>query len=104
MASEIVFARTSTNYNKHYINQSLETASVPTAFKSAHIRPLLKKINPEPNTLKTYRPVSNLPFISKILEKVHVVNSRIEDHLTLNNLQKNTSQHIGSSIPQNLHY
>ena len=68
------------------INLSLKTASVPAAFKSAHIRPLLKKANLEPNTLKNYRPVSNLPFISKVLEKV--VNSRIEDHLTLNNLHE----------------
>lgn len=34
---------------------------------------------------KNYRPVSNLPFNSKILEKV--VSSRIEHHLVSNNLQ-----------------
>jgi hypothetical protein len=70
------------------INLYLKTASVPAAFKSAHIhvRLLLKKANLEPNTLKNYRPVSTLLFISKILEKV--VNSRIEDHLTLNNLHE----------------
>jgi hypothetical protein len=34
--------------------------------------------------LKNYRPVSNLPFISKILEKV--INSRLEDHLQPNHL------------------
>jgi hypothetical protein len=66
------------------INLSVKTASVPPAFKSAHIRPVLKKANLELNTLKNYRPGSNLPFISKVLEKV--VNSHIEGHLILNNL------------------
>ena len=32
--------------------------------------------------MKNYRPVSNLPFVSKVLEKV--VESRLENHLTSN--------------------
>ena len=36
--------------------------------------------------LKNYRPVSNLPFVSKVLEKV--VCSRIEKHLISNNLDE----------------
>ena len=35
---------------------------------------------------KNYRPVSNLPFVSKVLEKV--VSSRIDEHLTVNNLHE----------------
>ena len=38
------------------------------------------------NSLKNYRPVSNLPFISKILEKV--VDMCLEQHLTINNLHE----------------
>ena len=34
--------------------------------------------------MKTYRPVSNLPFVSKVLEKV--AESRLENHLTSNHL------------------
>jgi hypothetical protein len=68
------------------INSSLATAYVPKLFKNSHIKPLLKKPSFDPNTLKNYRPVSNLPFISKILEKV--VNTRLEHHLTSNNLHE----------------
>ena len=46
----------------------------------------MKKENLDANTLKNYRPISNLPFVSKILEKVE--SSRIEEHLTVNNLHE----------------
>ena len=52
------------------INKSLVSGSVPSIFKSAIVRPLLKKSSLDPNNLKNYRPVSNHPFLSKILEKV----------------------------------
>ncbi len=42
--------------------------------------PLLKKKNLASNLLNNYRPVSNLLFISKILEKIEA--SRYEGHLT----------------------
>ena len=38
--------------------------------KKAVVRPLLKKASLDPNILKNYRPVSNLPYISKLLERV----------------------------------
>jgi retron-type reverse transcriptase len=52
--------------------------------KKARVRPLLKKAGLDQNVLKNYRPVSNLTFISKILEKV--VSSRLDDHLLNNQL------------------
>ena len=52
------------------INGSLESGVVPKCFKAAVIKPLLKKSNLDPNSMKNYRPVSNLPFISKLLERV----------------------------------
>ena len=55
------------NKDYKYINY---TGIVPAEFKTAHIRPLLKKKNLDKQSLKNYRPVSNLPFLSKILEKV----------------------------------
>lgn len=68
------------------INESLSSCHVPTEFKSAVIRPLLKKPDLDPNVLKNYRPVSNLPFISKVLEKV--VDKHIGDHLAENSLHE----------------
>ena len=44
----------------------------------------MKKPNLDRNILKNYRPVSNLPFISKILEKV--VLAQLQKHLTDNGL------------------
>ena len=66
------------------INESLQQGIVPSLFKQAVVVPLLKKPNLSPEELKNFRPVSNLPFLSKILEKV--VLQQLKDHLTNNNL------------------
>ena len=66
------------------INLSLDTASVPECFKIAAVTPLLKKQNLDINNFKNYRPVSNLSFLSKILEKV--VSKRMVEHKDSNNL------------------
>ena len=52
------------------INLSLSSGYVPRSFKIAVIKPLLKKPTLDPEVLANYRPISNLPFLSKILEKV----------------------------------
>ena len=70
------------------INISMETSKLPQNFKEAHVRPLLKKTSLPKNKLKNYRPVSNLSFISKILEKI--VANRLQAHI------KNT--HLSSSL------
>ena len=61
------------------INSSLSIGNFPDQCKHAIVRPLLKKDNLDPDELKNYRPVSNLHFISKIIEKLVV--QRLEDHL-----------------------
>ena len=66
------------------INLSLKLGYVPQVFKVAVIKPLLKKPSLDPDVLANYRPISNLPFISKILEKV--VASQLCDHLYRNDL------------------
>ena len=66
------------------VNTSLRTGSFPTAFKTAIVCPLLKQNNLDPNDLKNYRPVSNLPFISKLLEKI--VLQQLNNHLSNNSL------------------
>ena len=54
----------------HVINLSLSSGIVPDPFKTALITPLLKKSGLDHNDLKNYRPIANLPFLDKVLEKV----------------------------------
>ncbi len=61
------------------INLSLSEGIFPDCFKQALISPLLKKPSLPKNEFKNYRPVSNLNFISKIMEKV--VASQIKSHV-----------------------
>ena len=50
------------------INSSMSSGCFPDELKSAIIRPHLKKTNTDADELMNYRPVSNLHFISKVLE------------------------------------
>ena len=51
------------------INRSLLSSEVQSEFKTAAVKPLLKKASLDPKQMKNYRPVSNLPFLSKIPKK-----------------------------------
>jgi len=51
-------------------NKSLASGCFPSGFKTAVVRPLLKKLDLDATQPKNYRPVSNLPFLSKLLERV----------------------------------
>ena len=62
----------------------MNSGHVPSALKAAVIKPLLKKPSLDPEVLANYRPISNLPFISKVLEKV--VAAQLQDHLHLHGL------------------
>ena len=53
----------------YIVNESLSTGQFPEDLKSALIIPGLKKSNLDPDELKSYRPISNLTFLSKIIEK-----------------------------------
>jgi len=63
-------------------NTSLSTGCFPTKFKHTVVTPLLKKGSRDDSQLKNYRPVSNLPFLSKLLEKV--VQNQLQHHLISN--------------------
>jgi hypothetical protein len=52
------------------VNVSLRTGVVPTLYKTAVVKPLIKKPNLDCNQLKHYRPVSNLSYLSKLVERV----------------------------------
>jgi len=51
-------------------NQSLSVGSVPVIFKAAYISPRLKKSDLDTADVKSYRPISNLPVLSKVLERL----------------------------------
>jgi hypothetical protein len=61
------------------INLSLSEGTFHPLFKSALVTPLLKKHSLPADDLSSYRPISNLNFISKILERI--IHSRLSDHL-----------------------
>ena len=68
------------------INVSLASGVVPDCFKEARVVPLIKKPSLDSEVLANYRPVSNLPFVAKVLERV--VNQQLSVYLTRNHLQE----------------
>ena len=68
------------------VNSSLYSSVVPSQLKLASVSPLLKKRGLDPDNLKNFRPVSNLPYISKIMEKV--VSHQLNLHLQKYNLRE----------------
>ena len=71
-------------YITNVINASLTSGAVPDLYKQAVVKPLLKKSGLDEHQLKNFRPVSNLNFLSKILERV--VLNQILQHIESNNL------------------
>ena len=66
------------------VNTSLKQGIFPESFKKAVVTPLLKKASLDPDVLSNYHPVSNLSYISKILERAAL--SQLDQHNTSNNL------------------
>ena len=52
------------------LNRSLQEGYVPSSLKISCIIPRLKKIGLDNDDAKNYRPVSNLSFLSKLLERI----------------------------------
>ena len=61
------------------MNLSLSTGIVPSNFKAALIKPLLKKPGLDPELVRNYQPMSNLPVLSKVQERI--VAKQIVDYL-----------------------
>lgn len=61
------------------VNTSLISGVFPQILKQTIITPVLKKTNLDPNTLKHYRPVSNIKFISKIIK--NAASCQVIDHV-----------------------
>ena len=62
----------------------LSSGNFPTRFKSAVVKPLIKKPTLDCEVLKNYRPISNLPFLSKLIEKV--IAKRLVSHMQDNGM------------------
>src|SRR5215469_6457122 len=52
------------------LNLCLKESTFPTSFKNAVVTPLLKKSTLSQDDLSSYHPISNLSFLSKILESL----------------------------------
>jgi len=65
-------------------NKSLASGCYSSEVKKAVVRPLLKKHGLNISQMNNYRPVSNLPFLSKLLERI--VQSRLQTFLDRNGL------------------
>ena len=65
-------------------NRCLSTGSVPSLFKSAFVTPLIKKSNLDPADARSYRPISNLSVLSKLLERL--VARQFIDYLNVSGL------------------
>jgi len=60
-------------------NRSLNDGYIPPSQKSAYVTPHLKKRGLDVNDSKNFRPVSNLSFLSKLLERV--VSTQLNNYL-----------------------
>jgi len=69
-------------------NKWLITGCFPAAFKQALVRPLLTTPGLDASDRKSFRPVSNLPLLSKLLERV--VQVRLQAFLDINRLMPTT--------------
>ena len=71
------------------INLALTESSHPSHLKSAHVSHFLKKPSLNKDIMNNYRPVYNLSFLSKVLEKVAMnqLNSHINSSNTSNKYQ-----------------
>ena len=71
------------------VNISLSAGCFPSHSKSALVSPLLKKPTLKKDNLKNYRPVSNLGFLSKLVEKF--VTNCLNSHINSSNCPITTS-------------
>jgi len=61
------------------VNKCFSEGMFPAVFKHALVVPLLKKSNMPKDELSSYRPISHLNFVSKIIERI--IHCRLLKHL-----------------------
>ena len=64
------------------VNLSLQTAHMPSHFKNTMVRPKIKKASLDYEKYPSFRPISNLKFISKVTEKAvpHQLNEKVSNN------------------------
>ena len=83
---QILWSRSSSNItpitvpvnNDEHRQSSLSSATFPDQFKHSVTKPLLTKSNLDRESLSGYRPISNLPFISQLTERL--VKAQLTEH------------------------
>ena len=65
-------------------NVSFQHCLLLESQKAAIVTPILKKHDLDPDDVKSYRPISNLTFISKVIERI--VASQLTGYLLINRL------------------
>ncbi|XP_003724061.1 uncharacterized protein LOC763238 [Strongylocentrotus purpuratus] len=78
------FAKTSISEIKRVVMNSPTSSS---SMQRTLVKPLLKKPNLDRQDFASYRPVANLSFLSKVIERI--VSARLQSFLNDNNLQDN---------------
>ena len=68
------------------VNLSLSSSHMPDNLKEAILIPLLKKYNLDYEILKNFRPISNLEYLAKLIEKV--VAARVTEHMQTHHLHE----------------
>ena len=66
------------------VRQSFSNGIFRTLLKTSLVRPKLKKADLETDLLANYRPIANIPFLSKVLEKSASI--QVHNYLNGNNL------------------
>ena len=72
-------------FTTNIVDQSL-ISIMPSSYKEAILTPILKKPDLNTEDLKTYRPISNLSCVSKLIKKV--VAKQITNYVSTNNLDE----------------
>ena len=63
---------------------SFQMGVFPDALKFAHITPLIKKQSADPDVLSNYRPIANLKFLAKTIERA--VAAQVRSHMATHSL------------------
>ena len=66
------------------VNSSLQSGTFPSSYKVARVTPLIKKVGKDPEDFNNYRPISNLKFLSKVVERAAM--SQLQDYMHENEL------------------
>ena len=82
-------------HNREHLNASFVDGVLPPIQKHAIVRPRLKKPTLDSDDLNSYRPISNLSFLSKTIERAVAVrfNEHVEAYNQLPSCQSAYREH-----------